>query len=681
MKASRKRPKGAHRRSFGLILCGLVLMPTSVGYQDLAALIARQPAVTERWREHVRNSTFGTIHAAIFSFPRPIGSSIPDPYFTQLAALDPRALDVTGSVPLPAPIELQVAAPSYDFPVVERRLKGDRLTLKKGPQAPVAPAKQPVAQPPKLKDQASFVPGVKPTPRPVVPEPSVEAQQAPAPVARKGDRAPATTPAKVEKPVATPAGDASLNRAAIAAEQIAQGASAAGSVPRKPAAIAEKPAPVERPQVPSVPVRKAEKPKPVATPSQDAALQRAGRAAEKAAQSTQAAQAAASAPKKPTPVAENLTPKAPLASQPADANPPAPQEIAAPRPEIEIADLESERADVHGPLKPPPVPVAEAPADEAAPQPVMPAVAQNEPVQAPSAEKQIDRFEVVEALAQYSTPGRQTTRIYFGTHEIGFGKGTLQRWEPDEIPTVLAPPHVDPEIKRAALDPLPEIETETPGETVAAKGEVTGEGRRPRTPAERLNLIGATRVKHEKCLANAIYFEARGEVERGQMAVAQVILNRAFSGYYPGNVCDVVYQNAHRHLACQFTFACDNVRDVVNDQKAWSVATRVANEALDGKFWLPEVGKATHYHATYVNPWWVRTMTKHSKLGIHIFYRPKRWGDGEEIPVWGDRLDVTGTIKAITQESDKDVPEKRAAAQPGTRRSIFDPVEEIKPGG
>jgi hypothetical protein len=74
-------------------------------------------------------------------------------------------------------------------------------------------------------------------------------------------------------------------------------------------------------------------------------------------------------------------------------------------------------------------------------------------------------------------------------------------------------------------------------------------------------------------------------------------------------------------------------------------------------------------------------MTKHSKLGIHIFYRPKRWGDGEEIPVWGDRLDVTGTIKAITQESDKDVPEKRAAAQPGTRRSIFDPVDEIRPGG
>ena len=119
----------------------------------------------------------------------------------------------------------------------------------------------------------------------------------------------------------------------------------------------------------------------------------------------------------------------------------------------------------------------------------------------------------------------------------------------------------------------------------------------------------------------------------------------------------------------------------MNDQKAWSIATRVASEALDGKFWLPEVGKATHYHATYVNPWWVRTMTKHSKLGIHIFYRPKRWGDGEEIPVWGDTLDLTGSIKPMVPGSDKDVLDKRAAAQPAMRRSIFDPVEEIKPGG
>jgi hypothetical protein len=130
MKASRKRPKGAFRRPFGLVLCVVTAMPNSIGHQDLAALIARQPAVTERWRAHVRNSTFGTIHAASLSFPRLVGASIPDPYFTQLAALDPRALEATGSIPLTVPIDPVVSAPVYDFPMVDRRLKGDRLNVK-----------------------------------------------------------------------------------------------------------------------------------------------------------------------------------------------------------------------------------------------------------------------------------------------------------------------------------------------------------------------------------------------------------------------------------------------------------------------------------------------------------------------------------------------------------------------
>jgi len=76
----------------------------------------------------------------------------------------------------------------------------------------------------------------------------------------------------------------------------------------------------------------------------------------------------------------------------------------------------------------------------------------------------------------------------------------------------------------------------------------------PPSPAERLHLTGAARVKAERCLANAIYFESRSEPVRGQMAVAQVVVNRAFSGFYPEDICGVVYQNASRHLACQFTF-------------------------------------------------------------------------------------------------------------------------------
>ncbi len=158
------------------------------------------------------------------------------------------------------------------------------------------------------------------------------------------------------------------------------------------------------------------------------------------------------------------------------------------------------------------------------------------------------------------------------------------------------------------------------------------------SPAERLglNLDVEERAKHEKCLADAIYFEARGEPVRGQIAVAQVVMNRVFSGYYPNNVCGVVYQNANRHLACQFSFACDNVPDRVNEPAAWERAEQIARDTLDGKFWLNDVGKATHYHARWVHPHWVREMQKLDRIGVHTFYRPRNWGDGADSPIWGD---------------------------------------------
>ncbi len=145
------------------------------------------------------------------------------------------------------------------------------------------------------------------------------------------------------------------------------------------------------------------------------------------------------------------------------------------------------------------------------------------------------------------------------------------------------------------------------------------------TPAERLALNDASRAKAVKCLAEAIYFEARSEPERGQIAVAQVVINRAFSGYYPNDICGVVYQNKHRHLACQFTFACDGIPDIVNSKWHWELAVRLSNDALDGKNYLDDVGKATHYHAYYVSPYWARKMRKMSRIGAHTFYFPYEW--------------------------------------------------------
>jgi len=154
------------------------------------------------------------------------------------------------------------------------------------------------------------------------------------------------------------------------------------------------------------------------------------------------------------------------------------------------------------------------------------------------------------------------------------------------------------------------------------------------SPAQRLHLSAKHRAKEETCLAEAIYFEARGETVRGQIAVAQVVINRVFSRFYPGGVCDVVYQNAHRRNACQFSFACNGKRKEIKDHRAWAVAHHIAALTLDGRVWEPDIGKATHYHAVWVNPWWVGTMHKLASHGVHIFYRPQRWGDGADEPNW-----------------------------------------------
>jgi spore germination cell wall hydrolase CwlJ-like protein len=227
--------------------------------------------------------------------------------------------------------------------------------------------------------------------------------------------------------------------------------------------------------------------------------------------------------------------------------------------------------------------------------------------------------------------------IYFTTTSLGGPPAPVSPW-PREAPVIgLREFPGEPDTTTAALEATPPSEP-ADNQTIAPKGEVTGEDRRPKSPAELLDLTGAARAKHEKCLADAIYFEARGEPVRGQMAVAQVVINRVFSGYYPGNVCGVVYQSTrrHRHLRCQFSFTCDGIPDRVTEPDAWDRAKQIARDALDGNFWLNDVGKATHYHARWVYPRWVREMRRLDRIGVHTFYRPRKWGDGAGSPVWGD---------------------------------------------
>jgi hypothetical protein len=395
------------------------LAPARIGRQDLASLIARQPAVSERARQHLLASSFGTIHAAIFTFPHPMGSWIPEPIGYRLASLDLRDPDATFSIPEHAFRDPRDHDRDRVFPQVDRTLKGNRLV-----PAQHKPAEQRGIQPP-------------PAPEP----------------------------------------DGGYTLAGVTT------------------------APAELPSVP-------------------------------------------------------------------DGKVIIPDDLA----DSDVMILDDD-------------------------------------------ESQTDR----------------TARAYFGIEPMGGLLGSLQPWGPGETPVFETPGGA----------------ASSSGETIAGKGEVTGGDRHPMSPAERLGLTGKARQKAEKCLADAVYFEARGESVRGQIAVAQVVMNRVFSGYYPENVCGVVYQNARRHLACQFTFACDGIPERVNEPDAWERAKHIARDTLDGKLWLTDVGKATHYHAYWVHPWWVRTMRKLDRIGVHTFYRPRRWGDGADQPVWGDAATTAEAAKHL----------------------------------
>jgi hypothetical protein len=234
-----------------------------------------------------------------------------------------------------------------------------------------------------------------------------------------------------------------------------------------------------------------------------------------------------------------------------------------------------------------------------------------------------------------------TARLYFDSGQTGLHLAAIEPWAAGEEPILMVPrASGDPDLKRpvVATAPMDGRKAGKEGITIAGKGEVTGEGRRPKTPAEHLGLFGKSRAKAEKCLANAVYFESRSEPMRGQIGVAQVVLNRVFSGFYPEEVCAVVYQNANRYLSCQFTFACDGIPDVVTEPEEWERAKRIARESLDGKLWLRDVGKATHYHASYVYPYWARSMRKMTRIGLHTFYRPRAWGDGSDEISWGNTV-------------------------------------------
>lgn len=132
--------------------------------------------------------------------------------------------------------------------------------------------------------------------------------------------------------------------------------------------------------------------------------------------------------------------------------------------------------------------------------------------------------------------------------------------------------------------------------------------------------------RQERCLAEAIYFEARGEPRRGQVAVAQVVMNRVYHDEFPDTICGVVYQNQHWRNRCQFSFACDGKPERIREPRAWDVAEAVAKQVLEKRGLIDTLDDSTHYHATYVRPRWAPRMIRLDRIGIHIFYKGRYGG-------------------------------------------------------
>jgi hypothetical protein len=123
-----------------------------------------------------------------------------------------------------------------------------------------------------------------------------------------------------------------------------------------------------------------------------------------------------------------------------------------------------------------------------------------------------------------------------------------------------------------------------------------------------------------ECLAEAVYFEARGEPIPGQVAVAEVILNRVDSHRYPDTICGVVNQGTGRIHACQFSYTCDGIPEVIDEVGPWNTAGKIARLLIDGHD-RTLTADATHYHADYVDPYWAKVYPKTTQVGRHIFYR------------------------------------------------------------
>ena len=127
----------------------------------------------------------------------------------------------------------------------------------------------------------------------------------------------------------------------------------------------------------------------------------------------------------------------------------------------------------------------------------------------------------------------------------------------------------------------------------------------------------------QRCLAEVMYYEARGEGTEGEEAIAEVVFHRMHHRGYPGSICGVVYQGMADAPACQFSFACNGEMRKPKVAGAWARAKLLAAKILSGYMILGNItGGATSFHAVDVEPDWSGSLERTVQIGNHIFYKP-----------------------------------------------------------
>ena len=138
-------------------------------------------------------------------------------------------------------------------------------------------------------------------------------------------------------------------------------------------------------------------------------------------------------------------------------------------------------------------------------------------------------------------------------------------------------------------------------------------------------LLAQVFLQQGNCLADAMYYEARGEGRAGQLAIAEVVYNRMRSGYYPNTICGVVFEGSNLHTGCQFSFTCSGDMARRKSPVVWRRTQRLALQIVTGLVRLGDTtGGALSFHAQDVAPGWADTMSRTIQIGHHIFYRPYR---------------------------------------------------------